>query len=98
MPGIRVVVLLHIVDASNPMSIEKTGWSYDSLIDEAKARLEDEKKHLEDKGLIVKTALKIIIEPMTGADGVDLKNLEPKSDVEHIDGGTIGDAIQKNRR
>lgn len=95
MPGVGEVVLLHIVDASNPMSIEKTGWSYDSLIDEARVHLEDEKKHLEDKGLIVKTALKVIIEPMTGADGVDMKNLEPKSDVEHIDGGTIGDAIQK---
>jgi nucleotide-binding universal stress UspA family protein len=95
MPGVREVVLLHIVDASNPMSIEKTGWSYDSLIDEAKARLEDEKKHLEDEGLIVKTALKVIIEPLTGADGVDMKNLEPRSDVVHIDGGTIGDAIQK---
>jgi nucleotide-binding universal stress UspA family protein len=95
MPGVREVVLLHIVDASNPMSIEKTGWSYDSLIDEAKAHLEDEMKHLEDKGLIVKTALKIIIEPMTGADGVDMKNREPRSDVVHIDGGTIGDAIQK---
>jgi len=35
-PGPREVVLLNVVDAGNPMMLEKKGWSYSSLLDDAK--------------------------------------------------------------
>lgn len=98
-PGLKDVVLLNVVDASNPMKLEKKGWSYSSLIDDAKADLKKMVEHLErleqQKGLKVKPVLKVIVEPMSGADGVNLKRPEPISGVEFIEGGTIGEAIQK---
>ncbi len=98
-PGLKEVVLLNVVDASNPMMLERKGWSYSSLIDDAKADLKEMADHLErlekQKGLKVKPVLKVIVEPMSGADGVNLKRPEPISGVEFIEGGTIGEAIQK---
>jgi len=38
-PGLKEVILLNVVDAGNPMNLEKKGWSYRSLIDEAEMRL-----------------------------------------------------------
>ncbi|MDM7939146.1 MAG: universal stress protein [Methanothrix sp.] len=98
-PGPREVVLLNVVDAGNPMMLEKKGWSYSSLLDDAKADLKKMAEHLErlaaKKGLKVKPVLKVIVEPMSGADGVNLKRPAPISGVEFIEGGTIGEAIQK---
>ena len=98
-PGQREIVLLNVVDAGNPMVLEKKGWSYSSLLDDAKADLKKMVEHLERLGqqnvLEVKPVLKVIVEPMSGADGVNLKRPEPVSGVEFIEGGTIGEAIQK---
>lgn len=98
MPGIEEVVLLNVVDASNPMNLERKGWSYDSLIDEARTRLAEQAgylSHLVEKGLSVRHSLKIIVEPMSGADGVDMKRLKPDSSLSLIEGGSIGEAIIK---
>ena len=35
------------------------------------------------------------MEPMSGADGVNLKPPEPRPDVDFVYGGNVGDAIQK---
>ena len=97
-PGLKEVILLNVVDASNPMNLEKKGWSYRSLIDEAEMRLAEQAEHiayLGKKDIVVRTLLKIIVEPMSGADGVDLKRPEPRSEVGLIDGGSISEAIQK---
>ncbi len=94
-PGVMEVILLNVADASNPMNLEKTGWSYDSFIDEAWASLLEEAESLNESGLKVKTLLEVIVEPMSGADGVNMQHLEPRSDVTLIDGGSIGEAIQK---
>ncbi len=97
-PGLKEVVLLNVLDASNPMLLEKSGWSYDSVIDEAETRLNEQAEILSDMGdaaLKVRTVLKVIVEPMSGADGVNLKRLEPRSDVGLIYGGNVGEAIQK---
>jgi len=94
-PGVMEVVLLNVVDASNPMNLEKTGWSYDSFIDEARARLQEEAESLNEFGLSVKAVQEIIVAPMSGADGVNMQHLEPRSDVKLVDGGSIGEAIQK---
>ncbi|MCK9440862.1 MAG: universal stress protein [Methanothrix sp.] len=98
MPGIEEVVLLNIVDASNPMDLENKGWSYDSLIDEAQTRLAEQADHLShlgEKGLLVRSLLRIIVEPMSGADGVDMKRLQPKPGLDLIEGGSVGEAIIK---
>jgi nucleotide-binding universal stress UspA family protein len=98
MPGIEEVVLLNVVDGGNPMNLEKKGWSYDSLIDEADTRLAEQADHLShlgEKGLSVRPLLRIIVEPMSGADGVDMKRLLPKSGLDLIEGGSVGEAIIK---
>jgi nucleotide-binding universal stress UspA family protein len=97
-PGIEEVVLLNVVDGGNPMNLEKKGWSYDSLIDEADTRLAEQADHLShlgEKGLSVRPLLRIIVEPMSGADGVDMKRLQPKSGLDLIEGGSVGEAIIK---
>jgi len=98
-PGIKEIVLLNVVDAANPMNLEKKGWSYDSLIEDAKARLDEQAEHLghlgEKKGIKVKPVLKVIVEPMSGADGVNLNRPEAQAGIELIEGGGTGEAIQK---
>lgn len=96
MPGIEEIVLLHVLDASNPKELEGNGWSWDSLIDEARTRLEeqaDQLTHQEGKELRVKPVLKVIIEPMSGADGVNLQRPKPGSGVDFVDGGSVGQVI-----
>jgi nucleotide-binding universal stress UspA family protein len=98
MPGIEEVVLLNVVDSGNPMNLERKGWSYDSLIDEADTRLAEQAAHLShlgEKGLQVRSILKVIVEPMSGADGVDMKRLQPESGLRIIEGGSVGEAIIK---
>lgn len=98
MPGIEEIALLNVVDASNPMNLERKGWSYDSLIDEAQTRLAEQAGYLSnlvEKGLTVRQILKIIVEPMSGADGVNMKRLKPDSSLSLIEGGSIGEAIIK---
>ena len=100
-PGIREVVLLHVLDASNPKLLEKSGWSYDSIISEASTRLNEQAELLfaliggKEATISVKPVLKVIVEPMSGADGVNLKPPEPRQDADFIYGGTVGEAIQK---
>jgi nucleotide-binding universal stress UspA family protein len=96
MPGIEEVVLLNVVDGGNPMNLERKGWSYDSLIDEAETRLAEQADHLShlgEKGLSVRPILKVIVEPMSGADGVDMKRLKPGSGLRIVEGGSVGEAI-----
>ncbi len=98
MPGIEEVVLLNVVDGGNPMNLERKGWSYDSLIDEAETRLAEQADHLShlgEKVLSVRPILKIIVEPMSGADGVDMKRLKPASGQMIVEGGSVGEAISK---
>ncbi len=97
-PGLKEIVLLNVLDASNPMNLEKSGWSYDSLIDDAETRLKEQAEilsHAGRSGLIVRSLLKVIVEPMSGADGVNMQRLEPRSDVGLIYGGSVAEAIQK---
>jgi nucleotide-binding universal stress UspA family protein len=97
-PGLKEVVLLNVLDASNPMNLEKSGWSYDSLISDAETRLKEQSENLSrsgESGLTVRSILKVIVEPMSGADGVNLQRLEPRSGLDLIYGGNIGEAIQK---
>ena len=98
-PGIKEIVLLNVVDAANPMNLEKKGWSYDSLIEDAKVRLDEQAEHLGHLGgkkrIKVKPVLKVIVEPMSGADGVNLNRPEAQAGIELIEGGGTGEAIQK---
>ena len=97
-PGIEEILLLHVLDASNPKELVGKGWSWDSLIDEARTRLEeqaDQLTHQEGNELRVKPVLKVIIEPMSGADGVNLQRPKPGSGVDFVDGGSIGQVISR---
>lgn len=98
-PGIEEVVLLNVLDGGNPMNLERKGWSYGSLIGEAETRLAEQADHLAahqgKKSISVRTLLKVIEEPMSGADGVDMKRLQPRSGLGLIEGGSVGEAIAK---
>jgi nucleotide-binding universal stress UspA family protein len=56
-PGIREVVLLHVVDATHP---SKTGWVYDPEIKNAEMDLEGQKKHLIAMGIQGNVRLEVI--------------------------------------
>lgn len=56
-PGVKEVVLLHVVDATHP---SKHGWTHEPHIEDAKIRLEEHKEHLESSGLKAKTKVEVI--------------------------------------
>ncbi len=56
-PGIREVVLLHVVDATHP---SKRGWIFDPEIEKSKIYLEEYKKVLENLGLRTEIKVKVI--------------------------------------
>ena len=90
--GVEEIVLLNVLDASNPMNLEKRGWSYESMIDEAQTRLAEQADHLAhqlEAGRTIKTRLMVIVEPMSGADGVNLKRIKPGPGLELIDGRSV---------
>ncbi|VVB88084.1 Universal stress protein [uncultured archaeon] len=56
-PGVKEVVLLHVVDATHP---SKHGWIHGPHVEDAKLRLEEHKEYLESLGLDVTTKVDII--------------------------------------
>lgn len=58
-PGVKEVVLLHVVDATHP---SKHGWVHGPHIEDARIHLEEHKVHLENLGLKVKTKVDVITE------------------------------------
>lgn len=58
-PGVKEVVLLHIVDATHP---SKHGWTHGPHIEDAKIHLEEQKEHLKSIGLTANTKVEIITE------------------------------------
>ena len=57
LPGIQEIILLHVFDATRQ---HIQGWTYNPQIENAKIRLEEQKKHLESTGLKVKVRLDVI--------------------------------------
>src|SRR3989304_1463468 len=58
-PGIKELMLLHIVDATHP---SKRGWTHGPHIENAKILMEEKKEYLESLGLKVKTKVDVITE------------------------------------
>ncbi|MEK6978402.1 MAG: universal stress protein [Candidatus Hydrothermarchaeota archaeon] len=58
-PGVREVTLLHVVDATHP---SKLGWTHGPEIENAKIRLEEQKKRLESLGLKAGVKVDVITE------------------------------------
>lgn len=56
-PGVKDVILLHVVDATHP---SKRGWIHGPHIENARIRLEEQKEKLENLGLKVKTEVNVI--------------------------------------
>ncbi len=59
-PGIKEVVLLHVVDATHPSP--KHGWTHGPHIENAKILMEEKKEYLENLGLKVKIKVDVITE------------------------------------
>jgi nucleotide-binding universal stress UspA family protein len=58
-PGIKELMLLHIVDATHP---SKHGWTHGPHIENAKILMEEKKEFLDSLGLKVKTKVDVITE------------------------------------
>ncbi len=56
-PGVKEVMLMHVVDATHP---SKRGWTHEPHIENAKLRLDEQKEHLEGIGLKAKTKVEVI--------------------------------------
>lgn len=56
-PGIKDVILLHVVDATH---YSKQGWTYEQDIKDSKIRIEEQKEHLVELGLKIETKVNII--------------------------------------
>jgi len=56
-PGIKELMLLHIVDATHP---SKRGWTHGPHIENAKILMEEKKEYLESIGLKVKVKVEVI--------------------------------------
>jgi len=58
-PGMKEIILLHVVDATH---YSKMGWTHTRYVEDAKIRLEEQKEHLKGLGLEVKTIVEVITE------------------------------------
>ncbi len=58
-PGIKELVLLHVVDATHP---SKRGWTHGPHIENARILMEEKKEYIENLGLKVKTKVDVITE------------------------------------
>lgn len=58
-PKVKDVVLLHVIDATH---LSKHGWTHGQHIEDARIRLEEQKRHLESLGLRVETYVETITE------------------------------------
>lgn len=58
-PGIKELMLLHVVDATHP---SKHGWTHGPHIENAKILMEEKKEYLENLGLKVKVKVDVITE------------------------------------
>jgi len=58
-PGVKEVMLLHVVDATHA---SKLGWTHEPHVEDARLRLQEAKEHLESLGLKVKTKVDVITE------------------------------------
>jgi nucleotide-binding universal stress UspA family protein len=61
-PGVKEVVLLHVVAVPSGVFDSKHGWIQGPQVEDAKLRLEEHKEHLESLGLDVKTKVDVITE------------------------------------
>lgn len=57
MPGVREVILLHVVDATYP---SKRGWVYNDVIHESEKELESQKRHLLESGITARVRVEAI--------------------------------------
>jgi nucleotide-binding universal stress UspA family protein len=58
-PGIKELMLLHVVDATHP---SKRGWTHGPHIENAKILMEEKKEYIENLGLKVRTKVDVITE------------------------------------
>ena len=77
-PGIGVLVLLHVIDATQ---YTRRGWTHEPEIENARLLLSDEKKFLESLGMTVITRLEIITSGDIAASIIDVANREKVSTI-----------------
>jgi nucleotide-binding universal stress UspA family protein len=61
-PGVKEVVLLHVVDATAP---SRRGWTHDPGIENARILISEKKEYLEKLGLTVITSVDVIVNIIT---------------------------------
>jgi nucleotide-binding universal stress UspA family protein len=79
LPGVREVILLHVVDATRP---SRRGWDHGPQIENAKILLEENRDVLEKTGVKTEVAVETIVNTVTQGD-IPLTILE-KADTEQV--------------
>lgn len=64
-PGVREVVLLHVVDATHP---SRHGWTHGPQIESAKILLAERKEELEQQGMTAQIQVDVIVDVVTQGD------------------------------
>jgi nucleotide-binding universal stress UspA family protein len=77
-PGIKVVVLLHVIDATQ---YTRSGWTHEPEIENARILLQEEKKFLESLGFEVVTRLEVITSGDISSSIIDASKKEKVSTV-----------------
>jgi nucleotide-binding universal stress UspA family protein len=77
-PGIRVVVLLHVIDATH---YTRSGWTHEPEIENARILLNEEKQFLEGLGIEVNTRLEVITAGDIASSIVDVAKKERVSTI-----------------
>jgi nucleotide-binding universal stress UspA family protein len=78
-PGVREVILLHVVDATRP---SRRGWEHGPQIENAKILIEENRLALEKDGVKTETAIETIVNTIIQGD-IPLTILE-KADTENV--------------
>ena len=78
-PGVREVILLHVIDATHP---SRRGWEHGPQIENGKILMEESRLALEKDGVKTETSIETIVNTITQGD-ITLTILE-KADMEHV--------------
>ena len=78
-PGIREVVLLHVVDATHP---SRLGWTHGPHIENAKILMSEKKEELENSGLKVTINVDVIVNVIT--QGTIAQSILEIADTENV--------------
>ena len=87
-PGVKVVTLLHVVDATHP-SVH--GWTHGPHIENAKLLMNEKKGYLEELGRTIPLRVNVIVDAITQGSIPGGSSTSPKSIMHHLSSPVPGE-------